>query len=214
MRADRVSAADAANAWSAWVAVIGALPQVLALLVLVVLGYVKRAQLGAILARISSVKVAGVELSLSVAELRDAKPGKLDHKSADRLQTRLEAMRPLLLGRRVLWVDDHPANNAPERRLLRKAGLDVVSTLSTQEGLEELRRDTFDVAITNGKRDNNSDAGAAFARAARAVAPRLPVLAYVGTMEPQRPVPACFAAITDQPAEIIQLVLDRLERVP
>ncbi|MEZ4734211.1 MAG: hypothetical protein R3E79_44525 [Caldilineaceae bacterium] len=46
-----------------------------------------------------------------------------------------------IIGVRVLWVDDHPEELIPHRRLLRQLGIEVVSVISTEAATAELVRD-------------------------------------------------------------------------
>ena len=50
---------------------------------------------------------------------------------------------------RLLWVDDIPANNTNERRAFEDYGIQVETTLSTNEALERLAREQFDVIISD-----------------------------------------------------------------
>jgi CheY-like chemotaxis protein len=67
---------------------------------------------------------------------------------------------------RVLWVDDRPANNEFERKWLRPHGIVFDSVVSTDEALEQLANESYDLVITDLGREHSSDrsatAGAAF----------------------------------------------------
>lgn len=67
---------------------------------------------------------------------------------------------------RVLWVDDQPANNEPERKLLRLNGIVFDNVVSTGEAVEQLANESYDLVITDLGRSHSSDrsqtAGAAF----------------------------------------------------
>ena len=67
---------------------------------------------------------------------------------------------------RVLWVDDFPANNEYERKCLRPHGIVFDNVVSTDEAVEQLRNETYDLVITDlGRRDSSdrsATAGAAF----------------------------------------------------
>jgi CheY-like chemotaxis protein len=67
---------------------------------------------------------------------------------------------------RVLWVDDRPANNEFERKLLRPHGIVFDSVVSTAEAIEQLVNETYDLVITDlgrqGSSDRSASAGAAF----------------------------------------------------
>ena len=67
---------------------------------------------------------------------------------------------------RILWVDDRPANNEVERKWLRPHGIVFDSVVSTDEALEQLTHESYDLVITDLGREHSSDrsatAGAAF----------------------------------------------------
>jgi CheY-like chemotaxis protein len=67
---------------------------------------------------------------------------------------------------RVLWVDDRPANNEAERKWLRPHGIVFDCVVSTDEALEQLAAESYDLVITDLGRESSSDrssnAGAAF----------------------------------------------------
>ena len=66
----------------------------------------------------------------------------------------------------MLWIDDRPANNEYERKWLRPYGLVFDNVVSTDEALEQLSNDTYDLVITDlgrrGSSDRSSNAGVAF----------------------------------------------------
>ena len=49
---------------------------------------------------------------------------------------------------RILWVDDHPANNEQERAFLRPEGILFDNVVSTREAIEQLRFSRYDLVIT------------------------------------------------------------------
>lgn len=59
--------------------------------------------------------------------------------------------------RRVLWVDDKPANNERERAELRASGIAFDNVVSTREAIEQLRLTTYDLVITDLGRGWSSD---------------------------------------------------------
>lgn len=86
--------------------------------------------------------------------------------------------------RRVLWVDDNPANNAYEAAQLQTLGVDVVQVRSTKEGLRALdgARPPFDAVITDLNRSEDSgykpDAGLELIREIRAKGDTTPTFVY------------------------------------
>ncbi|MFI9754260.1 hypothetical protein [Streptomyces collinus] len=95
--------------------------------------------------------------------------------------------RPPRLLRRVLWVDDQPANNAYETAQLQALGVEVVHATSTQEGVRALHRarPAFDAVISDMGRSEaagyNTDAGLDLIREIRTFDGATPVFVYAST---------------------------------
>lgn len=124
---------------------------------------------------------------------------------------RAELAEKVLRGGRLLWVDDRPEHNAWERELFRSLGVVVVSAESTRSALACLQTDAFDVVVSDIARDEESGDGIEGARAMHRARPSLPVVFYVESLtSTQIPEPA--SGITNDPNELLHLVLDRLER--
>lgn len=194
------------------VAVIGAVPALAALLFLGLVVLLNRSELRTLLSRISKLTVAGIEVELDTEALKEARPdAAVSEAAADVLAARIARNRDSVLGRRVLWVDDHPRYNDLERAFLRSAGVFVHNAVSTEDAMGELARDQYDVAITDQDRGAGDD-GERFAEAALARYPSLPVVAYIGKVSPDRSTPAVFRGLTDRPDELMHLLLDVFER--
>jgi len=86
---------------------------------------------------------------------------------------------------RVLWVDDRPANNEFERKWLRPHGIVFDSVVSTEEAVEQLTNETYDLVITDlgrqGSSDRSATAGAAFLDQPIVRGGGPPVIVYAGT---------------------------------
>jgi CheY-like chemotaxis protein len=92
---------------------------------------------------------------------------------------------------RVLWIDDRPANNETERKWLRPHGIVFDNVVSTEEALEQLANETYDLVITDLGRwsssDRSSAAGAAFLHHPSVRDGGPPVIVYAGRqVEAQR----------------------------
>lgn len=122
---------------------------------------------------------------------------------------RAEQVGSVLRGARVLWVDDRPENNAWEREMLRVLGVVIVAVESTRSALDSLKGESFDLVISDIRRDNEN--GIDGANEIRAAVPMLPIVFYILDLtRGQIPEPA--SGITNEPNELLHLVLDRLER--
>jgi len=124
---------------------------------------------------------------------------------------RAEQVEKVLRGARLLWVDDHPENNAWERELFRSLGVVIVPVESTRSALACLQTETFDLVLSDIRRDDDSTDGLEGATQIHAARPTVPILFYVQNLSGTR-VPEPASGITDEPNELLHLVLDRLER--
>lgn len=119
--------------------------------------------------------------------------------------------------RRILWVDDHPENNAFLIDSLRE-GPDravVVEAPSTKDALAKLADDpAFDLVITDLARKEDGterqDAGIALIEALRGRGIRIPVIAFPSAQAAQTLGPAALAvgavAVTASPTELRALI--------
>jgi hypothetical protein len=124
---------------------------------------------------------------------------------------RARLVSSVLAGARILWVDDNPENNAWECGLLRMLRAHVVLVTRTDTALDCLRAESFDLVLSDISRGGVDDEGVRALPEIKAVAPKTPVAFYVGYMT--GPVgPEGSAGITNDPEELLHLILDRLER--
>jgi CheY-like chemotaxis protein len=159
--------------------------------------------------------IAGDVTGATIRAAGNAEPPVLDALNAVRSMStglrRAEIAEKVLRGARILWVDDRPQNNLWERELLHSLGAVVVAAESTPSALECLRGEPFHVAISDIHRHDDPAGGIAGAGEIRAVAPDLPVVFYVQQLASVQS-PDGAHGITNEPNELLHLVLDRLER--
>jgi CheY-like chemotaxis protein len=116
----------------------------------------------------------------------------------------------VLDGARILWVDDRPENNAWERSLLRAFKADVDTVETTRSALMALQSKPFDLVISDIAREDDTRAGLRALPLIRAEVGTGLVVFYVGRVSGAPP-PGAFG-ITNDPNELLHLVLDALER--
>ena len=109
----------------------------------------------------------------------------------------------------VLWVDDVPENNVWERRALIALGCKLTVAISNSEALDLLRRNEFDVIISDLLRANEEKPQEVVAVAAKGGSPPA-VIYYVANLDPT-PLPNGVGATT-RPDELINLITDVFER--
>jgi CheY-like chemotaxis protein len=122
---------------------------------------------------------------------------------------------------RVLWVDDRPANNEGERRLLRLHGIVFDNVVSTEEALAQLANESYDLVITDlgwrGSSDQSSSAGYAFLEHPVVKQGGPPVIVYAGASAVTRKtelVRRGAVDATNNPTQLIDSVLRTLGRTP
>jgi len=125
---------------------------------------------------------------------------------------RARIVASFLAGAKILWVDDHPENNINEKRTLEDFGVQVDQVRSTTEALNRLMGRPFDLILSDMDRDGRSDAGMELLRNLRLSDCPIPLVFYVGKVDPNRGVPVGAFGIADQPQPLLHLVLDVLER--
>jgi CheY-like chemotaxis protein len=123
---------------------------------------------------------------------------------------RAKLVSAALQGARVLWVDDEPANNHSECRLLAAFGAEVRQVRSTTEALAALTGGAWDLLLSDMARDTVPDAGLRMLGQLPRGAPK--VVFYVGRVDESRAVPVGAFGIADRPEPFLHLVLDVLER--
>jgi CheY-like chemotaxis protein len=122
---------------------------------------------------------------------------------------------------RVLWVDDHPANNELERKLLRPHGIVFDNVVSIREATEQLANESYDLVITDLSRPHSSDksrnAGANFLKHPVLRQGGPPVIVYAGSWAVARRKELIRDGATDvmqNREQLIETVLRLLGRSP
>jgi CheY-like chemotaxis protein len=86
-----------------------------------------------------------------------------------------------LQGRHVLWVDDRPNNNRYERQALEAFGVRFALSLSTDDALDQLRHQTFDLIISDMGRPPDAQAGYTLLDKLRAAGDQTPFVIYASS---------------------------------
>ena len=125
---------------------------------------------------------------------------------------RAKVVASFLVGAKILWVDDHPENNINEKRTIEDFGVQVDQVRSTTEALNRLMGRSFDLILSDMDRNGRNDAGIELLSKLRSSDCQIPLVFYVGKLDPNRGVPVRAFGIADQPEPLLHLVLDVLER--
>lgn len=121
---------------------------------------------------------------------------------------KLKLAGPTLVGLRLLWVDDHPENNFNLRRILDDLGVHITIALNNDEGLNAVKRNDFDVIISDfGRGAPPSENGGDLAKKLVELGYKVPFLIY--TADPANvsaDVPRALA--TNDPALLLSEVAE------
>lgn len=85
----------------------------------------------------------------------------------------------------VLWVDDQPNNNIYERQSLEVLGVSFMLAKSTEEALDKIKRQKFDVIISDMGRPPDQRAGYSLLEKLCASGNQIPYIIYAGSNAPE-----------------------------
>lgn len=139
-------------------------------------------------ARKFTIKVAGNELTMEEASeqqrvlLTDVqnKLAQLEQQLTPAGGAQVMVAEPKATGKRILWVDDRPKNNSFLVASLEERGARVDTALSTQEGLEKLKRQHYDIVVSDMGRPEGETAGIDLAIRMKSISPDVPIFIYCG----------------------------------
>jgi CheY-like chemotaxis protein len=129
---------------------------------------------------------------------------------------RLEHAAEYLNGGRILWVDDHPEWSEPIATLFRRTGMTVDEVRSTRDAIERLRTQSFDLIITDMSRDTEEaahKAGAVLIDTLARMGVAIPVILFSRHIDTTRGLPKGLFAYTTSGDNVVQSVVDVMERV-
>jgi hypothetical protein len=182
-----------------------------AVLIIGVILFIGPRKIAAALLNARKIGFAGVEIEFKgyLAEAAAAKNIDLPLQSQDQVSRRIQRLCLLFAGSRFLWIDDNPASNVNEIRLLRRLGAMIDLATDDAEARRQFSGAVYDIVISDMGRGQNPDAGEMLIpEIGRAIlAPIL--IFYVGQ---DRPAPPGALGLTVRPDELFNLILDALER--
>lgn len=166
-----------------------------------------------ILPKISGFKAFGIEASF----VRDSIEGaartanKADVQVSPSLMRRLAhyPRRPL----RILWVDDNPDTVLFESGILQNLGIMVEFAKNSANALEKLAQNPYQLLISDIRRGQKAAEGLDFLAEIRRLNRPQPLIFYVSELDKNKGIPTGAFGITDDPNELIHLVLDTIERM-
>ena len=127
--------------------------------------------------------------------------------------SRVAATPRPLAGAHVLWVDDRPENNIYERQALEALGLRFTLSRSTEDALDQVRSQSFDVIISDMGRPPDARAGYTLLERLRESGVNTPYIIYAGSASPEHKAQAAqkgaFGA-TNRPQDLFKMVIDAI----
>ncbi|RQW78110.1 MAG: response regulator [Methanothrix sp.] len=110
----------------------------------------------------------------------------------------------------ILWVDDSPENNNFERRALEALGMKFKISTNTEDAINKIESNNYDLIITDMKRLNDDLAGYTLLEKKIKLGDNTPLIIYTGYSTPKQIEEAKFKGAfgcTYDPQELFQLVL-------
>jgi CheY-like chemotaxis protein len=155
-------------------------------------------------------------LTKRVTQALDAIPGRdIVTRPEGRTQVarRIARLGRLAVGTRLLLVNDQPEDMEVPIQLFEEIGINVRIAASSEEALSLLKAEPFDVVVSDMARDSIQDEGLRFLDAARKAGVYRPTIFTVGRYQPDRGTPPYAFGITNRVDELLNLVIDIVERV-
>jgi CheY-like chemotaxis protein len=195
------------------IAWIEALPRLLLILLLAVFVATYSDEIKMFLTRTTELSFAGVSIKADFADLKEQFESGPNPQELDAVGSRVAILwarsaRGYYQGAHLLWVDDHPENNIPLRRVIKRYGAEVVIATSSDEAMNMVKRDEFDLIISDIKRDDRKDIdGIQFLSKVRELTDT-PVIFYIFNKSDE-PIGGAFA-IENVPDRLLFAVSDAL----
>jgi CheY-like chemotaxis protein len=127
----------------------------------------------------------------------------------------VKGQRDILTPKRILWVDDRPANNTWERASMENYNIKFVLSRSTEDALRELASDDFDAIISDMGRPPDPQAGYTLLKSVRSLGIGIPYFIYAGSRAPEHIEEAQkrgAQGTTNVATELIKMVVDAVSR--
>ncbi len=213
-------------------AFIGILPQLILLVGLAIVGIAFRKPLGQVFdQRVTSLSAFGFKVDLKADDIEAAVKAKAalaepaiglttsghtaSTVTSGQVADRAARLATRVVGRTILWVDDHPENNRIERRLLNRMGVFVEAVTTNVQALVILGDISEDISVVISDIDRGSEpSGLELVAALAHLRERPPLIYYVGWVDPDRGTPPGAFGIASRPDDLLNLVLDAFERMP
>lgn len=166
-----------------------------------------------ILPKISNFKAFGIEASFVKEGIENAarSQNRTDVLVSPSLMQRIAHFpkRPI----RVLWIDDNPETVMYEAGILQTLGMQVEFAKTSANGWEKLRAYPFQLMVSDIRRGDDATAGLQFLSGLQAQEKKINIVFYVSNLDRKLPIPVGAFGITDDPNELIHLMMDGADRI-
>lgn len=175
-----------------------------------------------LLPRIAGIKAMGLEFSfvkksiqtaIEVAEKYEKWQVTIPEADRKRVLRRVEHHFDLFKDAAILWIDDFPEQNKSESLVFERLQAKIEFATSSQQAKSLLKKNKYDLILSDMLRNGDATAGLQFLAEYRKSKNPLPLIFYVGSPNPDKPVPLGAFGLTHRPDELLHLVMDALERV-
>lgn len=114
---------------------------------------------------------------------------------------------------KILWIDDNPNSNQYENRILKEFRIISEFASSSEQARKYLTSGVYDIVISDIKRKDNPSEGVEFLKQLELEnVPYPPFIFNIGNLNPDLGTPPYAFGITNNPVELLHLVLDVLDR--
>ena len=170
-----------------------------------------------LLSRLTNFKALGVEASFIKQELDHVASSSRNEvagtdESRSQVARRAGRIKNILSGTRILLVNDVPAEMNAVVSILEELKIRVSIATSTNEAIDRLKNNRFDLVVSDMRRGDEIDAGARLLSETRKLGIDKPTIFIVGNYKPDRGVPAYAFGITNRVDELLNLIFDAIER--
>jgi CheY-like chemotaxis protein len=168
-----------------------------------------------LLPRLGGVKAFGVELTFLQESLDQAAakaPVNVSVEDRSQVMRRAQRIRDVLQGARILWVDENPLNNLPERRSLQSMGIHVDVATDAEEAFALLSANGYDALISEMEHGGVEDWGRQFLAEIRKRQIHTWTVFYLLDFDPSRGIPGHAFGMTNRPDHLLHYIMDILER--
>jgi hypothetical protein len=168
-----------------------------------------------LLPRLGGVKAFGVEFTFLQESLDEAAakaPVDISLKDRSQVMRRARRVRDVLQGALILWVDENPLNNLPERRSLQSLGIQVDIAREAEEAFALLSANGYHAIISEMEHGGVEDWGERFLTEIRKRGVYRWTVFYLLEFDPSRGIPAYAFGMTNRPDHLLHYIMDILER--